>query len=35
MQAQPWWAQLQFDETTLRVQSNPKRAFFVCFITRK
>jgi hypothetical protein len=35
MHAQPWWDQLQFDETTLRVQSKPKRAFFVCFITRK
>ena len=35
MHAQPWWGQLQFDEQTLSVQSKPKRAFFVGFITRK
>jgi len=35
MHAQPWWDQLQFDEQTLSVQSKPKRAFFVGFITRK
>ena len=35
MHAQPWWDQLQFDEQSLSVQTKPKRAFFVCFITRK